>query len=191
MILRLIGPLLLCFWSISGWCQHEGAHEIDPHVIPWGTIGVEVFNFVFLAGLLVYLLRITVIEHFQGRLRAYTELVERAKNARMEAEQAHRDIASKLEQLQGSADESIKRAQSESLDLKNKMIAEAKSVARRMEEEAQRTIIVEIENARGELRDDLLHKAIESARESLKKTIGSSEQIRLQSEFADKIQVVG
>lgn len=182
--------LLLWVVPVAVLAQHE-AHNVNPHEIPWSTIGVQTFNFLALIGFLIYALGKTVAAHFQERARLYIELVERAENARKEAERSHHDIASKLKALQDSAAQSVKQAQVEAETMKRKMIEDASSLAKKMEEDAERSARLEIEKAKNELRLELLRASIEASRESLKKIVNPSEQKRLQSEFVEKIQVVG
>lgn len=162
-----------------------------PTEIPWKTIGVETLNMGLLTALLIYLLRHMVIAHFKGRRQTYTELVERAEAAKTAAEKSHREIAQKLAELQQSADENIRNAQSEATAMKQKLMGEAQTLAKKLEDDAHRTVETEIEKAKTQLRAELLAEAIHVSRDALKETVGSSEHKRLQTEFVDKIQVVG
>lgn len=166
-------------------------HEVDPNLIPWKVLGIQTFNVVLLLGVLIYLLRETVVVHFKGRRQTYTDLVERAEAAKTAAEKSHHEISRKLKELQQSAEESLRTAQSEAAAMKNKLMNDAQTLAKKLEEDAHRSVELEIEKAKNQLRCELLTEALGASREALKKTVGSSESQRLQTEFADKIQVVG
>ena len=187
--MKMILFVLMIFSSVvfAAGGGHGGG---DPHAIPWKNIGVQTFNFVCLIGLLVYLLKQTVKEHFGQRLKGYRELVEKAENAKAEAEKSHRQIAERMTQLQSTADQSVQQARAEAEELKQRMISEAKVLAQKLQDEAQRSAQIEIEKAKAELRKDLLEKALEASRTSFKKNLGSTEQKQLQNEFVEKIQVV-
>lgn len=187
MMTRAFSLVLLLAGQLA-WCEAEAAHELE---IPWTTIGVQAFNFLVLVGLLVYLLRKTVAEHFQDRYKAYTELVDRAESAKAEAQKSHREISQRLNKLQSTADESVRRAKAEAAELKQRLMDEAGALAKKMDEDAKRSADLEIDRAKAELRAELLTSAMEASRTALSKLIGSSEQKRLQTEFVDKIQVVG
>jgi F-type H+-transporting ATPase subunit b len=193
MIAKLLGLIIFisCSMAFAQHEVHEVAGEAAEHDIPWLTIWVQAYNVILLAALLIYLLRRAVIEHFEGRLKAYTELVERAENAKAAAQKSHREIAQRLHLLQANADQSLQQAKLDAAALKTKMIADAQVLSKRMQEDAERTIDLEIDRAKNELRAELLRSSIEASRESLQKTIGSTEQKRLQTEFVDKIQMVG
>jgi F-type H+-transporting ATPase subunit b len=187
----MILKLALLFSSVVAFAQHAGEHEVDPHLIPWATVGAQAYNFFVLIAVLIYLLRHAVIAHFKGRGSAYIELLARTKKAREEAERSHRDIAGRLKSLQNSANDSLKQAEVEAEQMKMRMIEEAKILAEKIQIEGKRTVHLEFEKAKAMLRGELLHAAIDVSKDSLKKSIGSSEQQRLQTEFAQKIQVVG
>lgn len=187
-----LAPLAIFFVSLAAFAQEHGAHEVEgPVEIPWGTVGVQAFNVILLFALLIYLLREMVVTHFKGRRQIYTELVQRAESAKTAAQNSHREIAQKLADLQKSADDNIRNAKAEAEALKQKLMSEAQTLAKKLEDDARRAVDIEIEKAKGQLRTELLSEAISVSREALKKTVGSSEQQRLQTEFVDKIQVVG
>jgi len=184
--------LSILFFNVVAFAQEHGAHEAEgPVTVPWGTIGVQAFNVILLFALLVYLLREMVVIHFKGRRQIYTELVERAETAKAAAQKSHNEISRKLADLQKSADDNIRTAKAEAEALKQKLIGEAQTLAKKLEDDAHRAVDIEIEKAKGQLRTELLAEAISVSRDALKKTVGSSEQQRLQTEFVDKIQVVG
>jgi F-type H+-transporting ATPase subunit b len=170
--------------------QHAagGHHEV---VIPWGSLFVQAFNFILLFALLTYLLRKAVKSHFAQRAQTYRELVDRAENARRAAERNHTEMKSKLEKLEASAAQSASQAKAEADQLRTKLVEEAKNLSRKMEQEAQRSAQLELEKAKAALRADLLEKATAATEEKFKKSLGSSDQKKLQNEFAEKIEVVG
>jgi F0F1-type ATP synthase membrane subunit b/b' len=86
----------------------HGGHEAV--VIPWANLGVQTFNYLFLFGLLGFFLRKTVRAHFAQRAQTYRELVDRAENARKEAEKTHARMKDKLAKLETSATQSAQQA---------------------------------------------------------------------------------
>lgn len=184
MIINLILLLNMAFAADSG-----GAHG-DPHAIPWHNIFVQAFNFGLFAILMFIAVRKSVSALFETRAKDYTQLVSRAEAARAEAERGKQNIKERLAKLESSAEQGLQQARSEAEELRGKMMQEAKTLAARLEAEAARSAKVEVEKAKAELRRDLLQQALKETREDLKK-LGSTEQKKLQAEFADKIQVVG
>lgn len=166
-----------------------GAHG-DPHAIPWSSISIQALNLSLLILFLYLALRKTVSALFANRAKDYQTLVSRAEAARLEAEKGKLEIKERLARLEATADQGVTQARAEAEELRAKMIQEAKALAARLEAEAERTAKIEAEKAKTELRRELLQKALNETREDLKK-LGSTEQKKLQAEFADKIQVVG
>jgi F-type H+-transporting ATPase subunit b len=181
----------LIFSTFPAWAQEHGGAEPGGAVeIPWNNIGVQAFNLVLLLGLLVYLLRHSLRQHFAQRASEYKELVDRAENAAKEAEQTNKQIKEKLAQLSVSAKQSEARAEQEAVALRERMAQEAKAITAKMEHEARHTALVELEKAKDELRRELLEQALHGSREKLLKSLGSSDQQKLQNEFAQKIELV-
>lgn len=188
----LISVALLIFTPLiafaSGGEGHAEAH--GPVGIPWHHILVQVAN---LGGLLLFLawvLRKTVSQYFAERRQVYLDLVQKADSAKLQAEQNRRDIASRLQNLEASTQNSLQQAQAEASELQSRIVKEAKELAEKLRVEAERAAKFEAEKAKNELRAEMLAKAVEAARSVLKEKVGGPEQKKLQSEFVEKIQVV-
>lgn len=185
----MIRALLMMSTAWAGDQATEAAH--GAHGIPWGSLFVQTFNISFLLIILFILMRKTVKAHFEHRARDYQQMVSRAETARAEAEKGKREVKERLSKLEASSDHVMDNARSEAQELRSRMVEEAKTLATRLQQEAERTVKVELEKAKTELRAELMAKAIDTSRENLKKNLSSTEQTKLQKEFAEKIQVVG
>jgi F-type H+-transporting ATPase subunit b len=181
-------------FSTLAWAEEHAAEAVHGHggptEIPWSSIAVQAFNLIFLLVVLGFILRKAIKAHFAQRAQSFKELVDRAENARREAEQSRRQIQERLAKLESSAAESVSRARSEAEELKSRLMMEAKGLAQKFEQEARRSAQVELEKPKTELRKELLHKALAVSEEKLKKGLGSTDQKNLQNEFAEKIEVV-
>ncbi len=180
--------LLSLLIASTAFAESGGAH--DPHAIPWMVIVAQAFNLAVLFGALIYFLRAGAKKYFSSRQEIYLELVNRADAARREAEKARSDIAAKLNELESGSKKTLEHAQAEAAQMRTRIVSEAQSLAVKMKEEAHRSVKIELEKAKNELRQELLGAAVESARASLKEKVGGPEQAKLQKEFVDKIQVV-
>lgn len=179
----------LFFLSAMAWAADGGHH--GPVAIPWMNIGVQVFNLVLLFSLLIYLLRKGVKTHFANRATDYQQLVQRAQAAKDEAERGRQEIQTRLNKLESGAEEGLAQARRDAAELKLKLQAEAKELSLKLEADAKRTTQVELEKAKDELRRELLESALQASSNTLRTSLSSGEQKRLQDEFATKIQVVG
>ena len=194
MIMKLI-LFLGTAWAEEGAhhasaAAHEAGHHA-PVVIPWMNIGVQVFNLVLLFSLLIYLLRKGVKAHFAHRATDYQQLVQRAQTAKDEAERGRQEIQNRLNKLESGAEEGLAQARRDAAELKLKLQAEAKELSVKLEADAKRTTQVELEKAKDELRRELLESALQASSNTLRTSLSSGEQKRLQDAFAKKIQVVG
>lgn len=162
----------------------------DHHGVPWTTIGVQAFNFIFLFSLLFYFVKGAVIAHFKERKRAYTELVSKAEAAKKEAEANHREIAARLAALENSSKENAAKAQAEAEALKTKLLKEADELAEKLKADAKKTAEIEVQKAKSEIQIFALNQAIAAAEERLSNEASKDDQSRLQSEFIRKIQTV-
>lgn len=180
--------LLSLFVATGAYAASGGEH--DPHAIPWMLIAAQAVNVGILFGGLIFVLRAAARKFFAARQETYLELVNRAEAARQEAERSRSEIASKLSALESNAKQSIEQANTEAAEMRSKIVGEAKDLALKMKEEAARSVKVELDRAKAQLRQELLNASIESARSSLKDKVGGAEQKKLQMEFVDKIQVV-
>jgi F-type H+-transporting ATPase subunit b len=161
------------------------------HAIPWNSIWIQFFNFAFLLIVLGYLMRKTVKAHFANRAAEFRQLVERAEAAKAEAEKGRRTMQDRLARLESTAAESGEKARKDAEALKDRMLVEARGLANKIDQEARRSISVEIEKAKAQLREELLDQGLKNSGEQLKTNLGGADQKKLQNEFVEKIQVVG
>ncbi|MCB0407215.1 MAG: ATP synthase F0 subunit B [Bdellovibrionales bacterium] len=168
----------------------SGGEHGEAHGIPWALIGQQVFNLLIVIGGLSFLLRKKVTQHFAERKVQYSQLIQKAEEAKVAAEKSKREITERLQQLESTADSSLQNAKSEAEELKRKIVEEAKTLSQRLEDDAKRTAEYEIQRAKIQLRKDLLEQSLIVARENLEKQVGTAEQNRLNSEFVQKVQVV-
>ncbi len=168
----------------------ENSHAAS-HAVPWASVGVQAFNLMVLFLALFLALRKSIQAHFANRAREFSQLVDKAEAAKRQAERGHREIKDRLTQLESTAEQSLLKAEAEAEQLKNKMIHDAKLLSSKLEAEAKQTIALEVDKAKGELRHELLARALAESRDNLQKNLGSNEQKKLQNEFVEKIQVVG
>ena len=107
-------------FSSYAWAQehvaeavHEGTHGAHESVdIPWGTISVQAFNLIFLLVILGWLMRKSVKAHFAERAQSFQEMVDRAENAKLEAEKSHKADKERLAKLESTAEQSVAQARS-------------------------------------------------------------------------------
>jgi F-type H+-transporting ATPase subunit b len=130
-------------------------------------------------------------EFFGGREQSYKQALAKAQAARVEAEAKRKEMQERLTQLESSSAEAIAKARAEAESLKQKIVADAGQLSELLKEEAKKTAQIEIDRARNELREELLSQSVALSTKLLQDKMVAKDQERLQTEFVDKIQVVG
>lgn len=162
----------------------------DPHAIPWRTIGWQAFNVAIVFGLLGYFLKDKVISAFTARGELFQKAINEAKKAREEAEAYNREVREKLRKLEESESASLARAQKEADEMRLKNVAEAKTLAERIESDARKMVEVEVARAKDTLRDEVVTLSLQSAREAVKSVANDADHRALVKDFQDKLKVM-
>ena len=186
---RLLSVVTILLFAMVAFAN-EPAHGGGAEGIPWAMITKQAINFSILVGLLVYLLGAKVKEFFVSRAKTFDGLLILAKKTKEDAERQKREISSRLERLQTTAQESVERARKEAEELRARIAADAVAAAKEIREEAKKSAEREIDRARKGIREEILAQSIAATRTSLKTSVKEPDQKRLQNEFVEKIQVV-
>lgn len=149
----------------------------------------QAINVVILVAGLIYFTKDGIISFFAGRKTAYLEAAQKSAFAREQAEKEFVDIKSKLANLDQTREENLRKAQAHAEDLKKQILDEAADVSKRIQNDAELTVKLEVQRAQKELRSQLLKDSVEAARIVLTKDLGSSDQQKLQKEFINNVGV--
>ncbi|MCB0419441.1 MAG: ATP synthase F0 subunit B [Bdellovibrionales bacterium] len=180
--------IVLSMLATVAWAA-GGGHG-DPHAIPLKAIAIQAFNFGVLLLLLAYFLKKPIQSLFADRGEQYEAHLKVAQAAKEEAEKKKTAIKERLQTLTETADQSVQKAKADAEELKHQIIADAKNLARKLEEEAHRTVDYEAQKAVAMIRQELIDKSLSESEKHLKTEINKDDQKRLQNEFVSKIQVV-
>ncbi|MCB0364240.1 MAG: ATP synthase F0 subunit B [Bdellovibrionaceae bacterium] len=187
---KLVILILVTLAPMLALAASGGGGEHDAHHIPWGALGPQFLNFGAVLILILVFGRKPIMAHFQQRHQQYSDLVTRAEKAKDEAETQKRKIFERLTKLEKTSNESIEKARAEAADLKNHIIKDAEKLSQKLETEAGRSALFELERAKNELRSEMIQIAISAAKEALVDEVDDGKQQKLQTEFVEKIQVV-
>lgn len=182
--LFLFSCLLLC---TSANAAGSGHHDLN--YIPWGKIASHAFNLSVLVGGLFFLLRNQAKNMFTQRLSAYNEQARKTEEARQKAQQENQEIKIKLNKLESTEDETLKRAQQEAAELKKSIISEALVNSKRIETEAQNAASDELRRAKNLIRLQLISESLKSSKEQLKTQITPQTDTQLQQAFIKQVGV--
>ena len=150
----------------------------------------EVLNFLILAFLVFKLLKDPVKKFFQGQAEMFREKISEAEGASIEAERELKEVESRFEML----DEEIQRLQQTITEQgerrRDKIIADAKQTAEYMMEKAKIEAAFSIQQARSQLRREVINEAVKLAEVSIRKVIDKQDQERLVDEYLQDLQQV-
>ena len=182
-LLILLAPAIV----FASGAEHGGDHHAIE--IPKAVIFQAINVAILIAGL-IYFTKDGIVSFFGGRKAAYLEAAQKSAFAREQAEREFVDIKAKLANLDNTRAEQIAKAKAHANELKNQIVEEASQVSKRIKEEAELTVKLEVQRAQKELRDQLLTDSVDAARIVLTKDIGAADQQKLQKEFINHIAEV-
>lgn len=155
--------------------------------IPTQTIIFQAINVSLFVGLLTFLLRGKIKDHFISREASFHEAKNRAEELLKKAEEQRREIEVKLRDLDATQKETIERAKKEAAEMKKNILAEADTLSEQIRKEANKSAEMEIRRVRESLRQQLMVEAVEQSRNAIAGNLSSDDQSRLQAEFIKKV----
>ncbi len=150
----------------------------------------RILNFLILAYFLVRLLKKPISNFFQESARVIREQLQGTEQACQEAEQELQEMENRLEAL----DQEIRKLQGVIGDHgqreRDKIIANARQTAEQMLEKAKIEAAYSAQQAKNQLRLEVIDEAVRMAAESVRKAIESSDQERLVDEYLQNLKQV-
>ena len=162
-ILLILVGIQICAFGATG-----GAHAENE--IPTKTIISQVINFGILLIVLFFAVRKSVVALFKARYVDYNSQAAKTEAATQQAQEALSDIKNRINQLQTSEQTAILNAQSDALALKNKMIQETQVQAEKLKADTKLIVAAELNNAKNEIRKEIINASIEIAKGQIKKS---------------------
>ncbi len=169
--------------SSGGGGENGGGHGVG-----WvATDTYRVMNFSVLAIALFFLLKKPVSQFLNDRIQNIQEQLDDLEAKKSEAEKKLAEYEKKLSTLSNESEKIIDQYKQQGIALKEKILDEAASAAGKLEEQARRTIEHEFKQARQQLENEVLEKAIVKAEEKLKKSFTDQDQNKLVDEYLTKV----
>ncbi len=148
----------------------------------------RVLNFLILAYFLVRLLKKPLSSFFQESARVIREQLQGTEQACQEAEQELQEMENRLEAL----DQEIQKLQDgigeHGQRERDKIIANARQTAEQMLEKAKLEAAYSAQQAKNQLRLEVIDEAVRMAAESVRKAIASGDQERLVKEYLQDLK---
>lgn len=147
----------------------------------------RIFNFVVLAGILVFLLRNPVKQFFGSRIRVIREQLEDLENQKQEAEKKLTEYNERLAAMSRESEKIIEDYRRQGENLRDQILKEAEAAAGKLEEQARKNIEREFAQAKLHLETEVFDKALEKAEQKLKRITTHDDQEKLVREYLDKV----
>ena len=145
------------------------------------------FNFAITFGLLAYFLTKPLRKSFAGRREGIEKALQEAEAAKAAAEARFAEYDAKLSRAEAEIEDIYAAIKREGELERERILANAKEMAEKITQEAQKAADNEIAKARVELRREASRMAIEIAEDMLTKNISGDDQKRLVDEYMQKV----
>lgn len=147
----------------------------------------RVLNFAVLAVLLFVLLRKPLPKLLNARIEGIKEQLAELEAKKAEAEQKLAGYNEKLSALEEEADKIVQEYVKQGNEAKARILEEAKASAKKLQQQASRTIENEFERAKSKLQAEVLEKSLKKAEEIIASRITESDQSQLIDEYLEKV----
>lgn len=146
-----------------------------------------IINFLILLFLLNKVLYKPLTGMMAAREKTIADNLQRAEQARAEAEQLRQQFAQQVAAAQKEAQETLAAARKAAEGARDEILGQARAEAARMIENAQAAIEREKQAALAELRQEVADLAILAASRVVKRSLDSGDQRRLVAEFVEGV----
>lgn len=161
----------------------------DPHLIPWSNLVLpQLLNFTVFIGLLVFLLKKPLTNHFAGKNEEFEQQQKKAEEARALAERQNLEIKAQLKILEDNSSRDLEVAHKEAKDIQKKILAEANTLAMKLEAETERMEAFELERAKAKLRFELVQRSTKVAEDELKNDASTERRDELNKAFINSMK---
>ncbi len=147
----------------------------------------RIFNFSIVVAILVYYLRKPLKKGLSGRTDEIEKALNEAEQIKLEAEAKFAEYDQKLVAANAEIAEISAAIKREGELEKEKIIASAREMAVKIEQDAEKAAALEIAKARKELQTEAVRLSVELAEELLKKNFTSEDDTRLIGEYMKKV----
>lgn len=182
----LLSLLLIATISGAAFASGGGGHEVESGVLMKDFL-YRVFNFSIVVAVLVYFLTKPIKKGLAGRREEIEKALAEAKRTKEEAEakfaEYDRKLARATEEIAEISDSIRREGELEKI----KIIENAKNMAVKIEQDAEKAAELEVAKARTELQREAVQLAVEVAEDLLKKNFTKDDDTRLIDEYMQKV----
>lgn len=181
----LLTSLLVMLLAGAAFASGD-AHHADSGVLLKDFLW-RILNFAGVVAILVYFLRKPLKKGLAGRSEEIEKALTEAKKAKEEAEAKFAEYDRKLDQATEEIAEISEAIRREGELEKQKIIENAKQLAVKIEQDAEKAAELEVAKARRELQQQAAELAVELAEKMLQKNFTKDDDARLIDEYMKKV----
>jgi F-type H+-transporting ATPase subunit b len=181
----LAGILMVAMATTALAAGGEG-HHVDSGVLLKDFL-YRLFNFAVTFGLLAYFVTKPIRKGLLGRKEGIEKALGEAKVAQEKAEAKFAEYDEKLTKASAEIDDIYAAIKREGELERERILANAREMALKIEHEAKKSAALEIAKARVQLQREASDMALKLAEDLLKKNFNSNDQNRLVDEYMKKV----
>jgi F-type H+-transporting ATPase subunit b len=184
--MMVAGVLTICFFAFATTVQGAAAGHADSATLLKDFL-YRVFNFAVTFGILAYFIARPIRKSLAARREGIAKTLQEAEAAKLDAEARYVEYENKLTRASAEIDEIYAAIRREGEVEREKIIANAREMALKIVEEAEKTAANEVARARADLRQEASVLAINIAEGLLRQKITEEDQSRLVNEYTQKM----
>ena len=185
-LVGILAVLLVVATSATVLAAGGEGHPVDSGVLLKDFL-YRLFNFAVTFGLLAYFVTKPIRKGLAGRKEGIEKSLAEAKAAQEKAEAKFAEYDDKLTKASAEIDDIYAAIKREGELERERILANAREMALKIEEEAKKSAALEIAKARVELQREASDMALKLAEELLKKNFNGNDQNRLVDEYMKKV----
>lgn len=182
-VLIAVAVLLFCFIGVV--LASSGGESGTKGWV--ATDWFRVMNFSVLAVALIWLLRKPASKALNARIQGIKDQLSELEAKKKDAEKELAGYKERLSLLEQESEKLIEEYVRQGEEAKVRILEEAKQAAEKLEEQARRNIENEFKQAKVQLQEDILEKALVQAEALIKNKITTEDQDKLVDEYLEKV----
>ena len=183
----VVAALLLFGVTVAFAASDAGGHGEAAHKGWVSTDTYRVMNFAVLFIGLFLILKKPVAQALGGRIQGIKEQLEELEEKKKAAEAQLAEYDTKMAALDKEAEALLAEYVKQGEDAKARILKEAEAAAEKLKEQASKNIEHEFQQAKADLKAEIVEKALAKAEAIIKEQINSDDQDKLVDEYLEKV----
>ena len=186
---KTLQPLLLALLLLlltAGFALAAGGGHVDSGVLLKDFL-YRCLNFVLMLAILIYFVAKPFKKGMAARREGIAKALQEAETTRQQAEAKFAEYDAKLSKAAGEIEQIYAAIRQEGEQERERILANAREMAAKIQQEAEKSAATAVAKARLELRQEASSLAVTLAEELLKKDFTKADHVRLVEEYMQKV----